>query len=261
MHAQPKKSIDKSINIRDATFEQVLKLGKKGQILSIEQLDTFRGWGGYENYVSDNTSSSQFASYAPPNTSFFEANIKDRGKYNVSKDMRTGRIYRAELPKIVLGPNGREIVVAKAKNVAVSAVLDLMRDGRPTIEMHKERGNKFLIVVNDPNAWFCFKIATKMGWVIAKLQDGDVRDIRSETWNDSSMDIYFERFDGYFKDGRNWNGMIGCGWESEIGNKPVFKWRVDSEPSDPSPVFFHAHGAGGAEKLAHSETKKKVAGL
>jgi len=217
------------------TFAQVVNLGKTERMLAIGQLDTLRRKGEFlEAFWAR---SNQFGTFVPSNTSFFDANRKDSGKYNISKDSDTGEVYRVELPKEILGPDGNPINVAKAKNLALSAVLDIMPDGRPTIEIGEKKGNEYLIVINNPNAWFGFEIPTNDSWVKMSLDENNVL-----KGFQKGNDIYFYRVDG-----KNWNGLLGRGGNL-CGCRHFLNANV--RPSNRSGVLVKASPEGAAAETA-----------
>lgn len=210
------------------TFVQVVNLEKTERILPLGHLDTLRRNGEFLKAFW--ARSNQFGTYTPANTSFREANPKDAGKYNVSTDSQTSDIYRVELPKEILGPNGKPIRVADAKNIMLSAVLDIMPDGRQTIEVAEKKGNEYLIVVNDPTAWFGFKIPTEDSWVKMILDEKNVLKGFQQ-----GRGIYFVRADG-----GNWNGLLGRGFDDLLGFGDWSGLYTHVLPSDRSGVLVYA---------------------
>lgn len=185
------------VELSPRNLPDAVKAGKTGLISSIETLDRLKRNGEYSGARFSN----QWLSYAPKNTTFREANRKDDGKYHVSVDSTTGETHRIELPKTLIGLDGKELTVADAKNLAPSLALD----GKLIIEVEfnpkiGEKG-EFLYTVNNPSAWFGIAMPKADAWfnmvvgtngVLKGFQKGD--------------GIYFVRADGV-----NWNGLLADG--------------------------------------------------
>ncbi len=174
-----------------------VKAGKTGLISTLGTLDRLKRNGEYSGARFSN----QWLSYAPKNTTFREANRKDDGKYHVSVDPNTGETHRIELPKTLIGLDGKELTVADAKNLAPSLVLD----GRTIIEVEfnpkvGEKG-EYLYMVSDPSAWFALGMPKTEDWFNMNLDANGV--LKGFTDGDS---IYFVRADGV-----NWNVLLARG--------------------------------------------------